>query len=334
MSIALEEAVKYLSILEMNPNQRYSPKEFKNRWRELCKRYHPDKHSESAYREYNEKREEAEKNNVPYTGDIILTPTEAEAKFKEVTHAYKMLTDRHYAMEHSLGSRHPAIDLDVQIPLNISFDEGFFGTTITLNLAINEYDENGVHLNSGKEGKKPVTIQEVEFTVEPGTVEQTVIKIDNKGCRCGDRVGNVILLINPQQSPRYKVDPKGNVHSKVKVPLNTLLTGGVVEVPTMYGIKTIKVPPGTAPVSDEFNIENCGVSERGRHVVTFEVPDFPSKEDLKEKEEWVNFKPDFDIDDADKVIKGDREMEDRFLRMMSHTFPGGFASHTSTSTGF
>ncbi len=323
--IKAQDAIKFLNILELNPNNRYTLKDFKKAWRELCKRYHPDKHSEAAYEQYQKDKEACEKEGGRYTGEVVLSPTEAEAKFKEVTHAFRMLTDKKYAMEATLGNSHPAVNLDVQIPYSISFDQAFFGTTIALSVAINEYDENGKILTG--EGGKPVPVIKVEAEVPPGTTEPTPIKLKGKGCICNGKHGDAIVLVHPQPSDKFRVDPEtGNVHHPFKAPLHIMLRGGVCEVMTMYGTKSIKVPAGTQP-NDTIRIPKCGVEEQGYQIVEFVQPDIPKRDEIKNNDEWVNFKPDFDIGIEEEEMKQD----DEFMRIAQRIY---FDSNGRTSSVF
>lgn len=321
MSLNQQEALQFLRTLELNPHKPYTPADFKKQWRKLCQRFHPDKHTQKAYDDYVKDKEACEKEGGVYTGEIALDPSVANAKFLEVTHAYNMLTDRNYCRKHKYKN-HPMIDLNVQVPMGVSFDEAFFGTTVILNVAVREYTENGNCLNDGERGK-PFTVQKIKVDVPPGTYQPIPVTVKGKGCVCGSDKGDVIVIVQPQPSDKFKMTPDGDVESPIHIPLKTLLKGGEAEVLTMYGIKKVKIPPGTQP-NDRIAIANCGVEQQGKHIGIIQMPKIPKKDELKSDPAWEGLGFDFDME-SDVEEREDEKMQRIFMQMNA----AGFGSATT-----
>jgi DnaJ-class molecular chaperone len=232
-----------LAVLEFSPFVTPSPAEIKKRWKDLCKKHHPD------------------------VGG-------SEEKFKEVTHAYKMLTDAEYATKHKPMERK---HLDLRIQFAISFDEAFAGTKLVMNFSVTEFDDKF-------EAIRKETIETESLTVEvcAGSFDQEVLRIPGKGLRKGDQRGDVYLHPQLVAHPKFKAAPKGfgmwDIIGEERIPLHMMLVGGRMEILTMKGIKNLKIPPGTAPGAF-LRIDGAGC-KGGDHVVVVS-PIYPNEKELK-----------------------------------------------------
>jgi DnaJ-class molecular chaperone len=189
-------------------------------------------------------------------------------EFLRVMHAYRMLTDPSYVQEQK-----PVRSLDFQIQVAVSFEEAFFGASFLVGYNRVHIDENGLMVN-----KKEIDPMAIKVVIPQGSVNGLGVVEKDAGMQMGDKRGDAIINVVVNPHPRFHVRD-GNVVSTERIKLETMLKGGRVEVQTMYGLRTLWVPPGTVPKS-ELSIPKCGVYKRGSHVVIVD-PVFPSKDDLK-----------------------------------------------------
>jgi DnaJ-class molecular chaperone len=285
-TISPSDARKYLSTLECG--READAKQLKKKWRELCKRFHPDKHSASAREKYLKELEESKKNGVPFTGEHILSQEEAEAKFKEIMHAYLMLTDPSYAFKQEM--KNSTEDLDIIIPISVSFLEGFFGRKITLNLCPYEIDEKGEYVEPEK-GEK-VKAERLIISIPPGSSGKMKREFENRGHRRGEVRGKIMILIDIQQDNRFRYHPQ--IEKDIMVTehfaLKNMLEGVKEKVVTPWGIRTLRVPPASFP-GTTLIIKNAGVKQLGNLHVTLSNPIFPPKEEVKSGNwDTLNFK--------------------------------------------
>lgn len=239
---------KYLEILGFPKFANPSHEEIKKRWKDLCKEHHPDK-----------------------GGD--------EAKFREVTEAYKMLTDIDYRTRHK-PMESTNLNMTIQFPLK--FEEAFSGTKMTFTYNVMELDDRQEPIQ-----KETLETETVTVVVPPGSFgDDFRVTLAGKGLRKGDTRGQVTFVPARIPHPTFQVKPRRgwasarswDIVSNVTVPLHSLLTGAKIDVLTMKGVVKIKIPAGTTPGS-EIVIPGKGC-EGGDHVVVVGVS-FPTKEELK-----------------------------------------------------
>lgn len=264
------EVREFLEILEFSITDRPPPLEIKRRWKSLCKKHHPDIGGK-------------------------------ESKFREITHAYKMLTDAEYATK---NKPMVAKNLDLRIQFGITFEEAFAGTKVVMNYAVTEVD---AEFNIVK--KEKIELESIILDLQAGSFSTDVIKVPGKGLRKGDKRGDAYLLPQIGSHPRFKAQRSiawgWDIVVEENIPLHTMLTGGKVDVLTMRGIKTLKVPTGTNPGALLRILGGgcCG----GDHVVVVS-PVYPNKTELKGSK-WSGL----------SIEWGDEEYideeEDSFLRL-------------------
>ena len=92
-----------------------------------------------------------------------------------------------------------------------------------------------------------------------------------------------------------------------------MLKGGKITVQTMYGLKDVKVRPGTQP-DQKLQVRNCGVNEVGDHIVIVK-PDYPDKDKLKKDKAWRGLDIDWRDDDEGDEVHDSRESD--FLKMFA-----------------
>lgn len=233
--------MNFFEVLGLNPNQNYSKEDLKKRYRELAKLHHPD------------------------------TGGDPE-KFRQVDHAYKMLTDPSYRA----GQVKNTLNLNINFQVPVDFEDAFFGRNITVCYNKFEVFEDGKLVI-----KKDQDIITLVFTYPPGFMQGHNMTLPGGGLKHKDRHGDGIINFVVKQHPRYQVDPQGNIYTQEKVELEIMLKGGKIEVQTLWGLKTVKIPPGTCP-GEKVRISNCGVLQRANHFVEPQ-PIFPTKDELKNK---------------------------------------------------
>ena len=237
---------KHYKTLGLKPNKQYTPHELKEAWRKKCMEVHPDRGG-------------------------------TEEAFNEVTHAFNYLTDPSYRNEHRESNR---INLIIRLHIPISFEEGFFGTSLILNYNRPLLDKTGKLVIEDE-----YSVASEHVTVPPATCAPTDFILAGKGMRMQDttETGDAIVTILPEMHPRFSI--RGlDVISNEQVSLDKMLKGALIEVETMYGIQVVKIPPGTPP-GTLLRINFCGISKIGSHLVHIH-PLFPSKEELRHGQQW------------------------------------------------
>ena len=253
----------------------------KKAYRKLAKKYHPDMNP----------------------GD-----KEAEAKFKEATEAYGVLSDPdkrrqydqfgHAAFENGgggagaggfggfdfgggsyggFGSSQRGEDLRAEI--SVSFDEAAFGCEKKISL-------------QGQDGK----ISTVQVKIPAGIESGKTIRLRGKGMpgsnSAGD--GDLLLKVTVQEKPGF--ERKGaDLYTTVKIPFTTAVLGGEAEVATLTGKVVCRIKPGTQSGS-RIRLKGKGIvsmkdaSVHGDQYVTVQI-DVPknlsaaAKQKLREFEE-------------------------------------------------
>lgn len=250
---------EFLEILGLEPNRSYTPEEIKKAWKKKAAEHHPDRGG-------------------------------SQEEFIKAGHAYKMLTDPSYARKAQTGGTgKPDLDIRMQVP--VDFEAAFFGRDISICF-------NRVEIG---EDLKPVVKEEqetlyVHFKLPEGCLDGHDFFQKGYGLKFKDVFGDLIIKVTPVPHPVFR-HSGADIHTQLSVPLNTMLKGGSMEVQTMYGLKTLKIPPGTGPGS-RLTIPNCGVRKLGSHVVTI-TPIFPKKNDLKGKE-WEGLGINWEEEETEK----------------------------------
>ncbi|MFN2491131.1 MAG: DnaJ C-terminal domain-containing protein [Actinomycetota bacterium] len=121
-----------------------------------------------------------------------------------------------------LGFRGGGPGRDVETTVRLSFDDAVAGTTVTLPQA----------------GK---------VRVPPGVGDGARIKVAGKGepARGGGRPGDLYVRVSVEEHPLFRRLKGGNLELTVPVTFTEAALGSKVDVPTLDGSVTVKVPAGT-----------------------------------------------------------------------------------------
>jgi len=239
----------YYAILGVSKDA--TEKEIKQAYRRLARKYHPD---------------------------VNPGNKEAEEKFKEISEAYEVLSDKEKRAKYdafgsqahwgtsagapggwttidSLGdwdlgsglggfsdffemlfgprattrTRQAARGADVQAPIEVTLEEAFEGATKSFSISV-------------EPGQPP---QRFEVKIPAGVKDGSKIRLAGKGASSptGQR-GDLYLIVRMRPHPQF--ERRGDdLYEDVSIPFHTAALGGEVEVPTLKGRITMKIPPGT-----------------------------------------------------------------------------------------
>lgn len=214
----------FYEILGVSPEA--TPEEIKAAYRELAKKYHPDRNP----------------------GDSM-----AEAKMKEVNEAYSTLSDPQKRQEYDYSLNGPAFD-----PFEHAFTNAFVNRTmrtgITIDISIKEVLEGG-------EREVPINLvktRRVGKGLESTPYEHIQKFKFPRGCRDGISLifreeiegTRVELIVSFRVNGPYKFGHNGDVLTAVPVDYPTLVLGGTKTVTLLDGTKKeLKIPAGFQPLS-------------------------------------------------------------------------------------
>ena len=143
------------------------------------------------------------------------------------------------------GGGGPAGGSDVESPLEVTLEEVLKGTKRTLRLG-------------GRGGR------EVEVRVPPGVRDGSRLRVAGEGGEGQRGGGKGDLYLRVQIRPHPVFERRGDdLAATVKVPLSTAVLGGEMNVPTLDGSLSVKVPPGTG-VGQTFRLRGQGLPEVGK----------------------------------------------------------------------
>ncbi|OIO52872.1 molecular chaperone DnaJ [Candidatus Peregrinibacteria bacterium CG1_02_41_10] len=128
----------------------------------------------------------------------------------------------------------------------------------------------------------------VKVKIPAGVDNGTVLKIAGKGeaGRRGSRAGDLYLHLRVERSARFTRD--GNqIKTKLEIGVPQAVLGDEVEIETIYGKKTIKIPAGVQDGQriklKGLGVQRQGAYEKGDHLVEVKIK-IPEKLSRKEKE--------------------------------------------------
>jgi curved DNA-binding protein len=127
---------------------------------------------------------------------------------------------------------------DFEVPAEISIEDAFRGTTLSLSLSMPEYDA------SGQLRRVPRT---VKARVAPGAVDGQRLRLPGKGGKGmqGGRDGDLYLDITLKPHRLYRATGRDLYLDLPLAPWEAAL-GATVEIPTLSGPVNLKVPAGTS----------------------------------------------------------------------------------------
>jgi molecular chaperone DnaJ len=143
---------------------------------------------------------------------------------------------------------------DAEVPVEISFDEAFKGTTRQIQLQVSEVcptcggtGEVRGQLCPTCDGTGVVRrAKTLEVTIPAGIASGKRVRMAGQGGPGlnGGSAGDVILNVTVRPDSRFEREGD-NLRTEVDVPVTTAVLGGEVEVPTPTGRVALKIPPET-----------------------------------------------------------------------------------------
>lgn len=230
----------YYAILGVPRNA--SDKEIKQAYRRLARLYHPDlnpgnKEAEAKFKEINEAYEvlsDPEKRrrydqfgeSWRYAEQVGGTPWQQKVwDFEDLkTTPFGDIFEKIFSdFGFSPFSHRPHKGEDIELPVEITLEEAYFGTTRVLDTP------------SGR----------IEVKIPPGVDNGSRVRIEGKGrARGGGPPGDLYLNISVKPHPLF--ERKGDdLYLELPVPLTVAILGGEVEVPTIKGKVVLKIPAET-----------------------------------------------------------------------------------------
>lgn len=103
--------------------------------------------------------------------------------------------------------------------ISVSLNEAYHGSTRQLTL-------------QGRGGK-----QTIDIKIPKGTTSGNKLRL---------KAHNLLLKITVADDPRFELAGNGNLTAPIKIPPHVAALGGKVDVPTMDGLVTMTLPPGTS----------------------------------------------------------------------------------------
>lgn len=225
-----------------------------------------------------------------------------EEMFLKVQWSYKSLTDPSFSYE---THQNEPLDLNITLGLSVSFLVALFGSSLKLAVNMEELSSEGVMKVIGESDHKVIfDVGILDVRVPACTRPDDTILVKGAGFKCNGKIGNLTFLMAVEPSPIYTLTEKLDVEMEKFVPLDTLLTGGVVDVSTPYGIKEITIDPGTKP-DGTVRLRNIVKRERvedskGSMIITLKM-DFPDKTVLKKKSIWQRLNIKWQKENKDNV---------------------------------
>ena len=200
--------------LGLNPGA--SPEDVKKQYRALARKYHPDK------------------------------PGGDPAKFREIHHAYKMLTDSSYSYQNT-PKEYP-----INLQMGLTIEQAVFGARIIHSISRQVYgtpNEQGCIVT-------PHDPVQFEDAIPPGTL-RLPHTISRSNVNLGNKKASVIVSYHLIEHPYYKVTSDGKILVNIELTAAEAMKGAKIEVQTLFGIKPLRIPAGTVP-DDLFTIKKHG----------------------------------------------------------------------------
>jgi curved DNA-binding protein len=165
---------------------------------------------------------------------------------------------------------------DFEVPVSISIEDAFKGTTLELNLQMTQVDAQG----------QPRRVpHNVKARVAPGAIDGQRLRLPGKGGKGtnGGRDGDLYLDISLQPHPLYRAT-EHDLYLDLPLTPSEAALGASVQVPTPAGAVNLKIPAGTSS-GQKLRLGGRGLPRpRGGAGDLFAVAQIVVPPDLSERE--------------------------------------------------
>ena len=274
-------------------NEQEQKKKAKKAYHSKAQEYHPDKWDEM---------------------NSEITYEEQTSLFKDVVHAYKMITDSSY--RDGMRNKDHQVTLHAVMSIDLTFEQAFFGMKTTITFNPTHLDEKGKPIDVDYEKDVCLEIDVVKVIVPRDTRHSDRIVFRGLGMKQEERRGDLIFVLNvhPHPSMQYDFDTRTFMFNK-SIDLETMLGGGEVEVETMFGLSTVRIPAGSRP-NDILLKKHIGTDKSYNIEVTIQT-EYPDKKKLKGSSFWdklkINWGKEEDLDE--EILNAEEEYEKAFERL-------------------
>lgn len=270
----------YYKILGVNKNATSS--EIKKAYRELAKKYHPDKNKgnpeaeekfkeiQEAYDTLGDEKKRKEYDNPMFSENYGnfddfggFNGFETLKKFWEMKNERKK--ERNETKEKSQKKDNTKYNFDDYFGFGKEFGETFNNTgyggfeynfeqpkprgeNLTVNLEIDFIEIVKGSQKSFKykrKEKNDFIIKDKTINIKPGTADGSKLRIPLGGNEGPGGFGDLFINIKVKNNTSFEVAGDFDIKQKVRIPFDKFMLGEIVEVKTVYGIKKIKIPEGS-----------------------------------------------------------------------------------------
>jgi DnaJ-class molecular chaperone len=153
---------------------------------------------------------------------------------------------------------------DVEYSVSLTFEQAARGTTLPIQI-----DRGG-------------KVESIEVKIPPGVKDGSRVRIRGKGHPSAGENGDLFIITGIQPHPYYRREGL-DIYVDVPVSLWEALFGAKVEVPTLDGMLTLSIPPGTGGGA-KLRIKGKGVFRGEEHGDQFVIIKITMPKDLDESE--------------------------------------------------
>jgi molecular chaperone DnaJ len=262
-----------------------SKDDIKKAYRKLAQKYHPDANKGDA---------EAEKRFKEISeANAILSNDEKRAEYDQMRQLYEAGGSRFYGFQPGGGDGNVRVNIgDIG---DLFGDESPFGDIFS-GMGFRPRPERGQDVTTQVTLDFDDAISGATMTLESGTKVRIPagvrngarIRVPGKGrpAPAGGQPGDLFVRVHVREHPIFTGEGKGNLRVVVPVTYPEAALGGKVQVPTLDGSVTVKVPPGTT-TGRVLRVKGRGAPKpgggKGDLLVQVDV-DVPRRLNKKEKE--------------------------------------------------